>query len=40
MRENGYIPLLKLVFEKHMNSESVIQQACNAVASLAANNGN
>ena len=39
MREKGYIPLLKLVFEKHMNVAGVIQYACDAVVNLAANNG-
>ena len=37
MREKGYIPLLKLVFEKHMNVAGVIQYACYAVAILAQN---
>ena len=37
MGENGYIPLLKLVIEKHMNVAGVIQNACLAVANLASN---
>ena len=39
MRENEYIPLLKLVTEKHVNNAEGIQWACLAIGTLACNNG-